>query len=100
MAAVTFFTRVFPFLFYRHKKPPEIILFVGKYIPPVVITILVVYCLKDIDWGKAPYGFNEMLAVLLVFILHGWRRNPLLSIFGATLFYMFLAQTAVINRLM
>jgi len=100
MVAVTFFTRVFPFLFYGHNKPPKIIFFVGKYIPPVVITILVIYCLKDVTWGRVPYGFNEMIAVLLVVMLHVWWRNPLLSIFGATLFYMYLVQSAVLNGLL
>lgn len=100
IAVVTFFTRVFPFLFYGHKEPPQVILFVGKYIPPVIITILVIYCLKDIEFYILPYGLNEIIAVLLVFLLHRWGRNPLISIFGSTLAYMFLTQTAVIQKIM
>jgi branched-subunit amino acid transport protein AzlD len=100
MTAITFFTRVFPFLFFGRKKPPEIIGFVGKYIPPVVITILVLYCLKDINLDKAPYGLEELLAVITVIVLHLWRGNPLLSIFGATVLYMSLLQSAVLTRVM
>lgn len=100
IAAITFFTRVVPFLFFRNRKPPEVILFVGKYIPPIVITILVIYCLKDIRWDKIPYGLNECIAVSLVIILHLWRRNSLISIFGATIAYMFLLQSDILSNIM
>ncbi|VBB08336.1 branched-chain amino acid transport azld [Lucifera butyrica] len=99
IAAVTFFTRAFPFLFFHNRKPPEIILFVGKHIPPIIITILVIYCLKDIHWNQAPYGLNECIAVALVIILHLWRRNSLISIFGATIVYMFLIQSNFLTNL-
>ena len=87
-------------MFFYNKKPPRLVLFVGKYIPPMVITILVIYCLKDIRFAAAPYGANEALAVLAVVALHLWRRNPLISIFGATIFYMFLLQSQIIAGLM
>ena len=99
MAAITFLTRVFPFLFFRNGKPPEVILFIGKFIPPTLLTILVIYCLKDIHFEKGPYGGNELLAVILVIILHLRLGNPLISIFGATLVYMFLIQSDILSRL-
>jgi len=99
IAAITFLTRVFPFLFFRKGKIPDLILFVGKYIPPTVITILVIYCLKDISFGILPYGCNELIAVVLVVFLHLRLGNPLVSIFGATFVYMFLIQSDVIKRL-
>jgi len=99
MAGITFLTRAFPFLFFRNRKPPAAVLFIGRYIPPVLITILVVYCLKDASWGNAPYGLNEVLAVGTVIVLHLWRRNALISIFGATLLYMFLLQSGFVTRL-
>jgi len=98
MAFITFLTRVFPFLFFRKGEPPQIILFIGKFIPPTLITILVIYCLKDIPLGTLPYGFNELLAVLMVIALHLRFGNPLISIFGATLVYMFLIQSNLISR--
>lgn len=96
MAGITAFTRAFPFIFFDNKQPPATILFLGKYIPPIIITILVFYCLKDTKWGLAPYGINELIAVLLVILLHLWKHNPLLSIFIPTLIYMFLTQTGVL----
>jgi len=100
MAFITFLTRVFPFLFFRDGQPPELILFIGKFIPPTLITILVIYCLKDIPLGMLPYGLNELLAVIIVIVLHLRLGNPLISIFGATLVYMFLIQSNIISRLL
>lgn len=98
ISLITIATRSFPFLFFSGKQPPEVFLFIGKYIPPVIITILVLYCLKDIEWGGVPHGLNEILAVMAVLLLHGWKRNPLLSIFGSTILYMLLLQTGVLNN--
>ena len=100
MAFITFLTRVFPFLFFRNGQPPEMILFIGKFIPPTLITILVVYCLKDIPLERLPYGFNELIAVLVVIVLHLKVGNPLVSIFGGTLLYMFLIQSSIIRTLL
>ncbi|MBP2645270.1 MAG: branched-chain amino acid transport [Firmicutes bacterium] len=99
MALITLLTRAFPFIFFHGRKPPDLILFIGKHIPPVVITILVIYCLKDVKLTQAPYGLCEILSVLAVVLLHLWRRNPFLSIFGATVFYMFLLQASPLSCL-
>jgi branched-subunit amino acid transport protein AzlD len=99
MALITLLTRAFPFIFFHTNKPPATILYIGKHIPPVVITILVVYCLKDVCLAAAPYGANELIALLTVVLLHRWRRNPFISIFGATILYMFLVQTATLSGL-
>lgn len=93
VALLTFFTRVFPFaLFGKGKEVPTIIKTLGDLLPPAVIAILVVYCLKTIDLRVMPHGFPELLAVLVVVFLHLWKRNNLLSIGGGTLFYMVLVQ--------
>ncbi len=92
IAVITFFTRAFPFIFFMKRDPPESLRFVQKYIPPMVMLILVVYCLKDIRWTQYPHGIPVALSVVLVALLHLWRRNSLLSIFGGTIFYMILVQ--------
>jgi len=93
MVVVNYFTRALPFLFYRKRTPPAAILFLERYFPPVIImTILVFYSLKDIDFQSAPYGSYELSAVALTIALHLLFKNYLLSIFGATLFYMGLVQ--------
>ena len=47
MAAVTFLTRFLPFLLFdRGEAPPKIVLYLGRVLPPAIIAMLVVYCLK------------------------------------------------------
>ncbi len=94
VSLLTFFTRAFPFvLFGKGKEVPQIIKTLGDLLPPAVIAILVVYCLKGVDLRLMPYGLPELLAVLAVVFLHLWRRNNLLSIGGGTLIYMVLVQS-------
>jgi branched-subunit amino acid transport protein AzlD len=100
MAALTFFTRVAPFLLFSRRNPPRIIRYVQQYIPPMVMTILVVYCLADVDWQAAPYGIPELIAVAVVAALHLWRRNALISIFCGTGVYMFMVQSGAVHCLM
>ncbi len=92
MVAVNYITRVLPFLFYRGKTPPAPVLFLEQYFPPVIMTILVFYSLKEIDFQTAPYGSYELSAVAVTVALHLIFKNYLLSIFGATLYYMGLVQ--------
>lgn len=99
MAAITFFTRAFPFLFFGRKEPSKTLLFIGEYIPPVIISILVVYCLKDTNLFAGAHGLNELAGVLLVVTLHLWKSNALISIFGGTALYMVLVQTRMLELL-
>jgi len=92
MVVVNYLTRVLPFLFFRNSTTPAPILFLERHFPPVIMTILVFYSLKDIDFQSAPYGGFELSAVAVTIMLHLIFKNYLLSIFGATLFYMGLAQ--------
>lgn len=92
MALVTLATRAFPFLLFSRRDPPAVIKFVEKYIPPMVMAVLIVYCLKDISWTVLPSGLREITALVVVGTLHIWKKNAMLSIFGGTAFYMILLR--------
>ena len=92
MAVVNFFTRVFPFLFFRKIDLPPYIIFIEKYFPSVIMTILIVYTLKDISFDMLPYGIKEISGILFTAILHLRLKNYLISIFAGTIFYMGLVQ--------
>lgn len=93
VAAVTFATRAFPFiLFPKGKKIPEMVSYLGRVLTPAVIGMLVVYCLRTTKVFAFPFGIPELISVLLVVILHVWKRNTLLSIGAGTVCYMFLIQ--------
>lgn len=89
-ALVILATRAFPFVLFSRKDPPRAIRFVERFIPPMVMAILVVYCLKDIHWATWPSGGRELAAIAVVAGLHIWKKNAMLSIFGGTAFYMLL----------
>ena len=93
MAAVTFLTRALPFLLFdRGDHPPRLVLYLGQVLPPAVIAMLIVYCLKGISFA-APGGWvPTLLAGGAAVLLHLWKGNDLLSIFGATVLYMVLVQ--------
>lgn len=92
MSVISYFTRALPFLFFGNKKLPSSFLFIGKYFPSVVITILVVYTLKDVNFLLIPYGLKEIGAIIFTAILHLIFKNYLISIFFGTVFYMGLVQ--------
>jgi branched-subunit amino acid transport protein AzlD len=91
MAAVTLLLRALPFLVLR-KRTPAYISYLGRVLPPAIIGMLVIYCLKNVEVLKAPHGLTELLAVTIVVILHVWKRNTLLSILSGTAAYMILTQ--------
>ncbi|GAB2043509.1 branched-chain amino acid transporter AzlD [Agathobaculum sp. TL06] len=92
-ALCTFATRVAPFLLFNGKKPiPRIVRYLGETLPPAVIALLVIYCVKSVDWLAAPHGAPELLCIAVVALLHVWKRNNLLSIGVGTVLYMFLVQ--------
>ena len=92
-AAATFFTRALPFAVFRKgDKVPPIVNYLGKVLPPAVIGMLVVYCLRAVNVTAAPFGFPELIACVTVVVLHVWKRNNLLSIGVGTVLYMFLVQ--------
>lgn len=99
MAVVTFLTRLLPFLLFQRRDPPGIVLFAQRYIPPMVMLILVISALKGISWLRPPYGIPEILSAAAVSGLHLWKRNALISIFSGTALYMVLVQTDVLTRL-
>ena len=93
MAVCTILLRALPFLIWGGKrKTPAYILYLGKVLPPAIIGMLVVYCLKDTVITAAPFGLPELLGAAGVVGLQAWKRNSLVSILGGTVLYMLLVQ--------
>ena len=94
VAAGTQLTRWLPFwLFPEKKAPPRVVLYLGKVLPPAMMGLLVIYCLKGVSWLSAPYGAPELIAIAAVAAVHLWKGNVLVSIAGGTVLYMLLVQT-------
>lgn len=93
MALVTAGLRFLPFvIFTKGRKVPEVVAYLGRVLPYAVMAMLVVYCLKGISFVQMPFGLPEIISVVLVVVLHVWKRNTLLSIVGGTVCYMVLVQ--------
>ena len=91
MALTTMLLRFLPFLVFRKKTPP-FITYLGNVLPPAIIGMLVIYCLKDVSLTEAPHGMPELIASVCVILLHIWKKNPLISILMGTAIYMLLIQ--------
>lgn len=91
MAVGTMVLRFLPFALFS-KKTPKWVIYLGDVLPYSIIAMLVVYCLKDINFTKVSYGIPEIISVAFVVLLHKWKHNTLLSILGGTICYMFFVQ--------
>ena len=92
ISAVTILLRFLPFLIFGNRETPRFVLYLGKVLPFAVMGMLCVYCLKGVSFMAFPFGIPEALSVILVVLLHLWKRNTLLSIIGGTACYMLLVQ--------
>lgn len=92
-AVGTMLTRFLPFAFFSEKKPtPDYIKYLGNALPGAIFGLLVVYCLKGIDFTVKSYGIPELLSVIITAGLHIWRKNMFLSIACGTACYMLLVN--------
>ena len=94
LAIVTFLTRVLPFLLFdRGESPPKLVVYLGRVLPPAIIAMLIIYCLRGVSFLTPGGWVPQLLCVGVVVALHLWKHNNLLSIFGGTVLYMVLVQT-------
>ncbi|MBQ2995760.1 MAG: branched-chain amino acid transporter permease [Oscillibacter sp.] len=84
-------TRWLPFWLFR-KEPPAVVSYLGGVLPCATMGLLVVYCLKGVEFLAPPHGVPELMAIAVVAALHRWKGNVLLSIAGGTALYMALVQ--------
>ena len=95
MALATLLTRALPFLLFdRGEEVPRWITYLGDVLPPAIMALLVVYCLRNVEFLAGNYGLPELMGVAAAAILHLWKGNTMLSIFGATALYMVLVEGA------
>ena len=101
MGGVIFFCRAFPFLFFpSHKtrsKAAELFLdFVARLAPPAAMTVLALNALGASFRENPKSGLMALIASVFTVLVHVWKRNPLISIFGGTAVYMILSRVIVL----
>lgn len=93
MAAATMLTRFLPFiLFPEHKPVPKVVTFLADRLPYASLGMLVVYALKDVNLTSAPFGFYELISLVVIAVIHHLKNNTLLSIGGGLLVYLLLVN--------
>jgi branched-subunit amino acid transport protein AzlD len=102
MGAVIFCCRAAPFLFFRKQEPAgaephkaAALKFVEQTVPPAAMTVLAVNSLIGPIRANPRECIPMLAAAAVTAIVHLWRRNPLISIFGGTALYMVLERAAI-----
>ena len=106
MGAIIFFCRAFPFLFFRagdsgaqneeadktSSRKAAFLKFVEKTVPPAAMTVLAFNALGSAFRHTPEAGVLVLAASVFTALVHIWKRNPLISIFGGTAVYMILLR--------
>ena len=91
MTFATYTTRLTPFLLFSRGQERSLINFIAKNTPPMIMTILVIYMLKGVNYLSFE-GVYTFLAILATVVFHLYKRNALLSIIAGTAVYMVAVQ--------
>ena len=81
-AVITFSLRALPFvIFHGNRKMP-------KWLPAMIMSILIIYCLKDIGDNMFGVGIPRLLAVAITGGSYKLWHNTFVSMAAGTLSYM------------
>ena len=100
MVVITAITRMTAFLVFDHGQDlPRIVKYLGKSLPPAVMSFLLIYCLKGIDITTGQRGIPEIFCTILALALHAIKRSVFLSICVSTALYMIMIRPELIERI-
>lgn len=93
MIFATILTRALPFLMLKADKPtPKIITYFGKTLPYAAVSLLVIYCMREMNFLSLAGFLPLLICIAVTALLHWWKGNTLLSIGVGTVLYMLLVQ--------
>lgn len=97
IAAITnFITRWLPFqLFERKGRSQGLSPFInglGKFLPPAIMGMLVVYCFRDVNFLSGSHGLPELIAGAVTVLVHLWKNSMFLSLILGTGVYILLVN--------
>ena len=97
-AIITFGLRALPFAVFRGKrKMPVWLEQLGKALPPLIMAVLIVYCLKDAIRDVRGVGIAQFVAVIVVAVSYKWKHNTLVSIALGTVCNMLLGSCYLVH---
>ena len=80
------------------REVPKIVKYLGDILPPAIIGILIIYCIKSTYLGGSGAAFSidinsllpQLIGIAITSAIHLWKKNTLLSISIGTVSYMLL----------
>lgn len=84
----TLFERALPFLFFKNRTVPKSINYLGKVLPMAIMTTLLIFCLRNIEFSSLNGFVPALVGVLVTIILKLVKCNTLICITVATAVYM------------
>ena len=90
MAAVTFGLRALPFVAARFLTRHPIIRALGQFLPPAIMVLLLLHSLNGLAAQSGGRFWPELLAALIVLVVHWFFKQALLSIVAGIASYMWL----------
>lgn len=94
LAVSTFFTRALPFLLLSRVANHPLLEYLGRFLPPIVMVLLVIYSFKT-EASISVDFLPELGCLALVAALHLAFKQSLISIVGGTAAYMTLVQMGI-----
>ena len=90
----TVLTRFLPYLIFPEGKPiPKTIQYLGQVLGPAVFSLLVIYCLRHVEWfTSSSHGMPEIIGVAVTALVYKLKRQMILSMALGTAIYMVLVQ--------
>jgi len=92
IAALTYLTRAAPFASSTWLRQGGAAERLGRDLPPGILVVLVIYCMKDVRATSPPYAVPELASLVICGGLHVWRRNVLISIAAGTICFILLSR--------
>lgn len=87
---ITLFERALPFIFFKNKKLPNSIDYLGKVLPMAIMTTLVIFCLRSVEFSSLAGFIPALAGIIITILLKLLNCNTLICITVATSTYMIL----------
>jgi branched-chain amino acid transport protein azlD len=84
--------RLFPFIIFANGKLPKLVKFYEKYLPYSLMAILFCYCFASVNFSEYPHGLPEVISLIVITLLHIWKKNIMLSLFLGTAVFLILSR--------
>ena len=87
-ALITLALRAFPFLLARiARRYDTTFAWLGRVMPPGVMTILALYAASTLKWQPASAAVSALALITVIALEHRWR-NPVISVLGGMSLYI------------